>query len=153
MDRIAAVLQSQWRAYWRRFRRAGNLTTNNLGLFVLVGGLGLIRYFQQLPLAAAQLANGETTRYETLLMVVFVFWMLPVMGESRRSISSRDLLHFPLMTSELFLIRLGSVFFSPASWIIALCSLALGYPIALAANALAGIAALVLLLLLGLFTS
>ena len=153
MDGIAAVLHFQWRAYWRRFRRAGNLTTNNAGVLVLFGGLGVVRYFQQLPLTAAQLAKGETGRYETLLAVVFVLWMLPVLGESRRSITSRDLLHFPLTATELFSIRLASVFFSPVSWIIALCSFVLLYPISAASHALAGMLALLLLLLLGVFAS
>src|SRR5215470_13499921 len=117
MDRIKAILQCQWRAYWRRFRGAGNLSTNNLGLLVIIGGIGVVRYFQQLPLAAAQLAKGGTARYETLLLLVFLVWLLPVMGESRRSISSRDLLHFPLTSLELFVIRLSSVFFSPSTWV------------------------------------
>ena len=153
MDRVATILKCQWRAYWRRFRRAGNLTTNNAGVLVLFGGLGLVRYFQQLPLTAAQLAKGETARYETLLAVVFVLWMLPVLGESRRSISSRDLLHFPLTSTELFSIRLASVFFSPVSWIVVFCSLALVYPITAASHPLAGMLAMLLLLLLGVFAS
>ena len=119
MDRIKAVLQYQWRADWRRFRRAVNLSRSNLGLLVILGGIGVIRYLQQLPLAAAQLAKGDTARYETLLLLVFLIWLFPVMGESRRSISSRDLLRFPLTSRELFLIRLNSIFFSPLTWIIA----------------------------------
>src|SRR5689334_7872028 len=111
MDRIRAVLQCQWRAYWR-FRRTGKLNTSNLGLLVMVGGFGIIRLFQQLPRVAAQLAQGGTARYETLLLLVFLIWLFPVMGESRRSISSRNLLHFPLSSRKLFLIRLSSVFFS-----------------------------------------
>ena len=142
MDRIAAVLRFQWRAYWRRFQRAGNLTTNNAGVWILFGGMGVFKYFQQLPGVGAQLARGETTRYQTLLVGVFLVWMLRVMGESWRSISSRGLLHTPLTSRELFFIRLGSVFVSPASWIIAACSLALVYPLARAAQPLSGVIAL-----------
>ena len=152
MDRIKAVLQYQWRADWRRFRRAGNLSRSNLGLLVILGGIGVIRYLQQLPVAAAQLAKGDTARYETLLLLVFLIWLFPVMGESRRSISSRDLLRFPLTSRELFLIRLGSVFFSPLTWIIAAVSLALIYPLALAQHPMIGIVALLTYLLLALFT-
>ena len=103
MDRIGTILKSQWRAYWRGFLRAGNVSTSNAGVLLLVGGLGLLRYLQQLPLAANQIAKGETTRYETLLMIGFLAWMLPVLGESKRSISSGDLLHFPLSIGDLFL--------------------------------------------------
>jgi len=153
MDRIKAVLQCQWRAYWRRFRSTGNLSTNNLGLLVILGGIGVVRYLQQLPLAAAQLAKGSTARYETLLLLVFLIWLFPVMGESRRAISSRDLLHFPLSSRELFVIRLSSAFFSPLIWILVALSLALVYPIALARHPLIGIVALLTYLLLALFTS
>src|SRR5262245_9258083 len=130
MDRIAAILRFQWRAYWRRFQRKGNLTTNNAGVWILFGGLGIVRYLQQLPGVAAQLGRGETKRCEALLVAVFLVWMFPVMGETWRSITSRSLLHTPLTSTNLYFLRLGSVFVSPASWIIAACSLALVYPIA-----------------------
>ena len=152
MDRIRAVLQSQWRGYWRRFRKAGTLSTNNVGVLVLLGGLLVVRYFQQLPVAASQLANGETTRYQMLLTVVFLAWLFPVLGETRRSITTRNLLHFPFTTNELFLIRVGSTFISPISWIIAAGSLALCYPLTAAQHPLTGMLALLVLLLLGLFT-
>lgn len=138
MDRIAVVLKCQWRAYWRRFRGSGNLRANNVGAIVLLGGLAAVRYVQQLPLAASQLERGETARFETLLIVVFLVWMVPVMGESRRSISTGTLLHFPLASSDLFLIRVGSVFCSPLSWIIVALSLALGYPIAVTEHPVTG---------------
>jgi len=133
MDRIRAVLQSQWRGYWRRFRKSGTLSTNNVGVLVLLGGLFVVRYFQQLPIAATQLAKGETTRYETLLTVVFLAWLFPVMGETRRSINTRNLLHFSF-TTDLFLIRVGSAFISPVGWIVVAGSLALCYPVAAAAR-------------------
>ena len=153
MDRVATVLQCQWRAYRRRFRRAGNLTTNNLGALILIIGLGAIRYFQQLPLAARQLANGETTRYEALLMIVFLIWMMPVMAESKRSITTSRLVHLPLNTNELFWIRLGSIFCSPLAWIIAAGTLTLAYPLAFAQHPFIGIVALLVFLLLGFFVS
>ena len=153
MDRVATVLQCQWRAYRRRLRRGSNLATSNVGVLILLLGLGAIKYFQQLPLAARQLAKGETTRYEALLVVVFLIWMLPVMGESKRSITSDRLVHLPLSTNELFLIRIGSVFCSPLSWIIVAGTLTLGYPLAFAQNTLAGVVALLVLLLSGLFVS
>ncbi|MCA1575834.1 MAG: hypothetical protein LC794_00560 [Acidobacteria bacterium] len=150
MDRVATVLQCQWRAYRRRFRLTGNLTTRNVGLLIVLAGLGAIRYFQQLPLAANQLANGETARYEALLIVVFLVWMLPVMGESKRSITPIRLVHLPLTTTELFAIRLGSIFCSPLAWIIMAGALALAYPLALAAHPFMGIIALLIFLQLGL---
>lgn len=153
MDRITAVLKLQWRAYWRRFRGSTNLRANNAGAVVLIGGLLAVRFFQQLPLAASQLSHGETTRYEALLIAVFVAWMVPVMGESRRSIASRSLLHFPLTSLQLFAIRVGSVFCSPVSWIVFALSLALVYPIAVTAHPFAGFIGLLVFLLLGLFVS
>jgi hypothetical protein len=124
-----------------------------VGVLILVGGLGLIRYAQQLPLAANQIAKGETARYETLLIIAFLAWMVPVMGESRRSISTRDLLHMPLSATDLFLIRIGSVLCSPVVWITAAVSLALGYPAAMARHPLTGITALLTLLFCGFFAS
>ena len=153
MDRIAAILKFQWRAYWRRFQRPGNLTTNNAGVWLLFGGIAVVKYLLQLPGAGVQLARSETTRYETLLMGVFLVWMLPVMGESWRSVSSRGLLHTPLTSRELFLIRLGSIFVSPATWVIVACSLALGYPIMKASHPVTGIAALLLFILFSLAMS
>lgn len=153
MDRVTAVLKCQWRAYWRRFRGSANLRASNVSVLVLFGGLAALRFLQQLPLAASQLERGETTRYETLLIVVFLAWMVPVMGESRRAITSRALLHFPLTPRELFLIRVGGVFCSPLSWIIVGLSLALGYPVAVTQHPLMGLIGLLALLLLGLFAS
>ena len=67
MDRIAAVLASQWRAYWRRIQRAGNISTNNAGLLIVLGGVGVFKYLQQLPVIANQLAQGETARFDQVL--------------------------------------------------------------------------------------
>jgi len=88
-----------------------------------------------------------------LLIIAFLAWMLPVMGESRRSIASRDLLHFPLSVTDLFLIRVGSVVCSPVVWITIALSLVLSYPVAMAAHPLIGIMALLTLLLCGFFAS
>ena len=153
MDRIAAILRFQWRAYWRRFRRAGNISANNVGVLVLFAGIAVFRYLQQLPAIAAQLSRSETSRYETALTIVFVVWMLPVLGESSRSIMSRDLLHTPLTSIELFLIRLGSVFISPVTWVIVAASLTLCYPISKASHPGTGIVALLLFVLFSLAIS
>jgi len=153
MDRVAAILSFQWRAYWRRFQRAGNLTTNNAGVWVLFGGIAVFRYLQLLPRISRQFAHGDSTTYEALLIGVFFVWMLPVLGESWRSINSRALLHTPLTPHELFLIRLGSVFVSPVTWVIVVCTLALGYPLANAPRPVTGALALALFLLFSLAMS
>lgn len=153
MDRIETILRAQWRAYWRRFRGAGNITTSNLGVLLLIGGLGLLRYLQQLPIAANQMAKGETARYETLLMIALIVWLVPVLGESKRSLSTRDLLHLPLSVTDLFLIRVGSIFLSPVVWIVVAASLALAYPVAMAQHPITGIIALLTLLACGFFAS
>src|SRR4030095_4861805 len=153
MDKVAGLFHFQWQAYWRRRQRAGNVPRNNVGALILLGGLGVLRYFQELPRVARQLSVGNPTRYQFLLAVVFLLWMLPVMAESRRSISSRALLHFPLAVRSLYFIRLASVFVSPLSWVVLLCSLVLMYPVLKAANPLTGIAALLLFVPLAFFTS
>lgn len=153
MDRVTAILKCQWRAYWRRFRGSASLRASNVGILVLFGGLASLRFLQQLPIVASQLERGQTARYETLLNVVFFAWMVPVMGESRRAITSRALLHFPLSSRELFLIRVGSVFCSPLSWIVVALSLTLCGPIAVTEYPVTGAIGLFALLLLGLFVS
>jgi len=153
VDRITAILKFQWRAYWRRFRGSASLRADNAGVLVLFGSLASLRFFQQLPLVASQLGRGQTARYETLLNVVFLAWMVPVMGESKPSIASRSLLHFPLTSVELFLIRVGGVFCSPLSWVVVALSFALGYPVAVSEHPVTGLIGLLALLLLGLFTS
>lgn len=153
MDRVTAILRFQWRAYWRRFRSAKSISAGNAGVLVLFGAIGLVRYLQQLPVVAAQLAQGETQRYETLLGAVFLVWLFPVLGESHRGISSRALLHTPLTNRELFLIRFGSIFISPFTWILTAASLALVYPITRAANPLAGVVALLVFILFALSLS
>ncbi|HET7288440.1 MAG TPA: hypothetical protein VFI71_13255, partial [Pyrinomonadaceae bacterium] len=152
MDRVRAILGFQWRAYWRRFRGAGSIKASNIGVLLPLGGLALVRYLQQLPLVSNQLAKGETARYQTLLLAVFLTWTFAIMAESKRSITSRGLLHLPLTTHELFLIRLGSVFCSPIVWIVAGGSFVLVYPVTAAVNPVAGVIALLLFLLLGLLT-
>lgn len=132
MDRITAILKFQWRAYWRRFRGSASLRADNVGIIVLFGGLASLRFLQQLPLVASQLERGQTARYEMLLNVVFFAWMVPVLGESRRSIASRALLHYPLTPGELFLIRAGSVFCSPLSWIVVALSWTLSLTVTVA---------------------
>jgi len=153
VDRVTTILKSQWRAYWRRFRGSASLRADNVGILVLFGGLASLRFLQQLPLAASQLERGQTSRYETLLNVVFFAWMIPVIGESRRSIASCSLLHFPLTSSELFLIRAGGVFCSPLSWIVVALSLTLCGPVAVTDHPVTGVIGLLALLLLGLFVS
>jgi hypothetical protein len=153
VDRVRAILRSQWQVYWRRFRGSASLRTGNVGAIVLFGGLASLRFLQQLPLTATQLGRGETARYETLLNVVFLAWMVPVLGESRRSIASRSLLHFPLTSVELFVVRVGSLFCSPLSWMIVALSLALGYPVVASEHPVTGMIGLFTLLLLGLFVS
>jgi hypothetical protein len=153
MDRIAVLIKLQWRAYWRRAQRAGHLTRNNVGVLVLVAGLGVIKYVQQIPAIANELAHGTTRRFEKLLALMFLLCMLPILSETRRSISSRELLQFPLTTLELYSVRLISVFISPLSWLVGACSIVLIYPVWKAANPIAGIVALLVFLFFALFTA
>jgi len=151
MDRIIILIKLQWRGYWRRVQRAGHLTRNNVGVLVLLAGLGVVRYLQLIPGLARELSSGTTRRYESVLVLLFLLWMLPVLGETRRSISSRELLQFPLTTFDLYCVRLSSIFISPVSWIVGACWIVLIYPVWKAANPISGVVALILFLFFGLF--
>ena len=153
MAGIASVLRCQWHAYWRRFWGAGRLRSSNNGLLVLIAGLGALKYVQQLPLAVAQVERGETTRYETLLLAFFIAWLAAVMGESGRSITGRQLLHFPFSVADLFAIRVISIFYSPVVWTIIAASLALGLVVASTQHPFVGAVALFTFMALAFFAS
>src|SRR6185503_5592092 len=131
----------QWRAFWRRFNRAGNLNASNQGILLIFSVLLLIRYLKALHAAAGELPLGKTHIFQSLLLAIFLAWLFPLVNNARTSISTRKLMHLPLRPVELFCIRLISLIFPPFSWLIVAGSLATCYSIVLAQNPLAGMMA------------
>lgn len=141
MDRIITIGRCQWRAFWRRFRRAGHLNAGNQGILLIFSVLLLTRYLQALRTAGIDLPQGKTRIFESLLMAIFLVWMFPLASNARTSISTRKLLHLPLTLKELFGIRLITLLIPPYAWIILGGSLAICYPVIRAQNPVAGVAA------------
>ena len=86
MGRVATILQLQWRAYWRRFVRPGNLTTSNEGILLIVSILALFKYFSALRIAGYELANGKYVMFEKLLFGIFIVWLFPLLSNARLNI-------------------------------------------------------------------
>jgi hypothetical protein len=141
VDRIITISRWQWRAFWRRFNRAGNLNAGNQGILLIFSVLVLIRYLKALRAAAGDLPQGNTRIFESLLLAIFLVWMFPLVNNARTNISTRKLLHLPLSRIELFCIRLVALLFPPFSWLILAGSLAICYPITRARNPVAGVIA------------
>jgi len=138
MGRLKPILQCQWRAYWRRFRRSGTLNAGNQGILLLLSVLFFFKYVTALSIAAAELRSGKTARLERLLVIIFFIWLFPLITNARLSITTRALRRFPLTIKDLFLIKAGSLFIPPSAWLIVVASIALVYPISSAPYPLAG---------------
>lgn len=146
MDRITAIALAQWRGFWRRFRRAGNLNAGNQGILLIISVLLLVRYLQSLHRVASELPKGNARLLESLLMGIFLVWLFPL-ATTRLSISPRKLLHWPLTPLDLFAVKIVTLFIPPFSWIILVGSLGICYPLLRAKNPLAGVAAALLFVL------
>lgn len=151
MDRVIAIASYQWLAYWRRFARGGKLTVGNQGLTLIVGGLVLFKYAQNLRLAAVELAQGRTELLETLLGGICFAWLLAFASREQKNAGLRRWLHLPLTLKELFAIRVISLLMPPYLWVVFAGSLAICYATAYAARPVTGtIAALLFIVFSGL---
>ena len=130
MDRLASILRSQWRAYWRRFSRARNLTVGHQGITLIITVLILFKYLRLLGSANVDLVRGNTTLIQSLLAGIFLAWLFLSISISRAGFSLRDLLHLPLSVKDLFAIRIVSLLITPYSWMVVAGSLAICYPLA-----------------------
>ncbi|CAN5567261.1 hypothetical protein BH20ACI3_BH20ACI3_43090 [soil metagenome] len=148
MGGITTILRYQWRAYLRRFTRAGNLTAGNQGILLILSGFILFRYFQLLGTATADLAAGKTAVLERLLTGIFLAWLFPLVSNVRLSISTRVLRHLPLSVKELFGIKAISLLMPPYAWMIVAGSLAICYPLMHAPSPLAGVSAALLFIVM-----
>ena len=144
MDRLAGIVRCQWRAYWRRFSRARNLTVGHQGITLIITVLILFKYLRLLGSASVDLARGNTTLVQSLLAGIFLAWLFLPIGISRAGISLRGLLHLPLSVKDLFAIRIVSLLITPYSWMVVAGSLAICYPLAHAPRPWAAITAALL---------
>ncbi len=148
MGGITTILRYQWRAYWRHFTRAGNLTAGNQGILLLLSGIILFKYFQLLGTVTADLAAGKIVLLERLLAGILLAWLFPLVSNAHLSISTGVLRHLPLSVKELFGIKALSLFIPPYVWMIVAGSLAICYPLAHAPSPLAGISAALLFIVM-----
>ena len=144
MDRIVTIGRCQWRAFWRRFKRTGNLNAGNQAIILIVSFLLLIRYLHSLQAAATLLPRGDARLFQSLFSGIFLVWLFPMAGNAGMSITTRKLMHLPLTLKELFGIRVVTLFIPPYVWIIVLGSLGICYPIIRAQNPVPGVIAALL---------
>ena len=144
MDRITTIARCQWRAFWRRLKRAGNLNAGNQAIILIFSVLILVRYLRTLQAAATLLPRGDTRLFESLLLGIFLVWLFPLAGNARMSIATRRLMHLPLTLRELFGVRVVTLFIPPYTWIILFGSLGICYPVVRAPHPLTGVIAALL---------
>jgi hypothetical protein len=141
MDRLAAIIEYQFRAHWRHFSRAGKLAAGNRGIIILVTGLILIKYFRLLNTARIEVAQGKTALLSFLLAGVFVACVSVCLSSPRTFHSLSGLRRLPLSISDLFVIRIVATFMTPFSWMVTVGAFAILYPIAQAPKPAGGIIA------------
>ncbi len=130
MDRLAGIVRCQWRAYWRRFSRARDLTVGHQGITLIITVLIFFKYLRLLGSANIQIAQGDTTLVQSLLAAIFLAWLFLPISIPRADVSFSGLRHLPLSVSDLFGIRIVSLFIRPYSWMTVAGSLAICYPLA-----------------------
>jgi hypothetical protein len=138
---VRLIFKYQWKAYWRRYIRGGQLAQFDAILLLLLGVLFVLR----LPPAARELAVGRTAGMERLLFALAAAWLYPLIEDSRVSIQSKDLLRFPLTIGSLLQLRISSFFISPAAMIITTGSLLCALPFLATPRPFTGIGAAILL--------
>lgn len=141
MAGVRLIFKYQWKAYWRRYVRGGQLAQFDAVLLLLIGALFVLK----LPPAARELAAGRTAGMERLLFALAAAWLYPLIEDSRISIHSKDLLRFPLTAGSLLRIRIVSFFISPAAMIVTTGSLLCALPFLASPRPFAGIGAATLL--------
>jgi hypothetical protein len=120
---VRLIFKYQWKAYWRRFMQAGQLSQFDILLLLLVGALFIFKLPPVLLLATRELAAGQTGRTERLLLALGVAWLYPLIEDSLISLRPKNLIRFPLTFNSLLRIRICSFFISPVAMIITAGSL------------------------------
>jgi len=152
MGGLNSILHCQWRAYWRRFARSGNLNAGNQGILLIISALVLFRYVSALRVASTELSHGNTSMLERLLLGIFLVWLFPLMSNARLSVTTRAIQHLPLSLKQLFIVKSVSLFIPPFAWMVVGASLGISYSLAHAPNPLAGISAALLFIILSWLT-
>src|SRR5207244_4871333 len=130
MDRLASLVRCRWRASWRRFSRARDLTVGHQGITLIITVLIFFKYLRLLGSANIQIAQGDTTLVQSLLAAIFLAWLFLPISISRADVSFSGLRRLPLSIGDLFGIRVVSLFIKPYSWITVAGSLPIFYPLA-----------------------
>ncbi|MGH9752915.1 MAG: ABC-2 transporter permease [Blastocatellia bacterium] len=144
MARVRQILKYQWKAYWRRFMRPGQLAQFDMLLLLLLGALLIFKLPPVLRRAARELAIGQTAVMDQLLFALAAAWLYPRIENAIISIHPKDLIRFPLTINSLLLVRIGSFFISPVAMIITAGSLLGALPFLASPRPFIGIAAAIL---------
>jgi hypothetical protein len=142
--RVALTLRYQWRGFWRRILRRGQIR-----FYLIVLALGGWFLALRLPAllfnASQELAGGQTISMQQVLIGLCLVWLL-VPAEGRDgSVTSERLRRFPLDVSSLIAIRVLSLWLSPIVWMVTIASLLSLFPFLSARHPLLGILATLLL--------
>ncbi|HKQ75379.1 MAG TPA: hypothetical protein VJ810_16890 [Blastocatellia bacterium] len=144
MAGVRQILKYQWKAYWRRFTRPGQLPPFDMLLLLLLGALLIFKLPPVLRRAARELAIGQTAVMNRLLFALAAAWLYPRIENAIISIHPKALIRFPLTTNSMLLVRIGSFFISPAAMIITAGSLLGALPLLASPRPFTGIAAAIL---------
>jgi hypothetical protein len=145
MAGVALILRYQWRAHWRRFIRTRHRAQFYLLMLAVLGWWFFVRLPASLSRAAHELAAGQTTSMDAVLWVLCVLWLFVLVEDASVSLTSHDLLTFPIDVGSLLAVRILSLFCSPVAQLIALGSLISLWPFFSARHTvLGGVAALLL---------
>jgi hypothetical protein len=120
LDRLAAILATEWRAYFRRLFRTGSGAKNNLVILGVVSLLAAGRYIQFLRTA-------EGTQLQILFVAIFF-----VIASSLRNdgpLTAEALQRFPLTDRERMAIRVFSALVPPFSWLVLIFSCGVFWPL------------------------
>ena len=107
MAGVRQILKYQWKAYWRRFTRPGQLAQFDILLLLLLGALLIFKLPPVLRRAAREMAIGQTVAMDQLLFALAAAWIYPRIESAIISIHPKDLIRFPLTTNSLLLVRIG----------------------------------------------
>jgi hypothetical protein len=144
MAGVRQILKYQWKAYWRRFMRPGQLAQFDVLLLLLLGALIIFKLPPVLRRAARELAIGQTPGMDQLLFAIAAAWLYPRIETAIISIHPKDLIRFPLTINSMLLVRIGSFFISPAAMIITVGSLLGAAPLLASPRPFIGVAAAIL---------
>ena len=122
MAGASLIFRYQWRAFWRRVLRTGRLKFY-LTVLTLLGWMTAVALPDSLSRAAGELAAGQTTAMDSLLLILCLLWLVVPGEDLHVSLSSDRLRRFPLGVRSLLALRLLSLFLSPIAWLATIVSL------------------------------